>query len=158
MLNDHFVRFRRVRDSPISGHPPLGKGGQKMPDADREPVARVAAARERFLTSEDPAPGSVREQILNSWRRSRLWEVDVDRLEPPYRSDVDLRSRLARSAAPVLDRLEPELADASRLPPLAPPPSAAPPLARPPHRPRVGVGTAAGSTPHLSAGFRHLGL
>src|SRR6266536_2462902 len=112
MLNDHFVRFRRVRDSPISGHPPLGKGGQKMPDADREPVARVAAARERFLTSEDPAPGSVREQILNSWRRSRLWEVDVDRLEPPYRSDVDLRSRLARSAAPVLDRLEPELADA----------------------------------------------
>jgi len=112
MLNDHFVRFRRVRDSPISGHPLLGKGGQKMPDADREPVARVAAARERFLTSEDPAPGSVREQILNSWRRSRLWEVDVDRLEPPYRSDVDLRSRLARSAAPVLDRLEPELADA----------------------------------------------
>jgi len=83
-----------------------------MPDAYAELSARTAAARERFLASQDLTPGSVREQILNSWRRSRFWEVDADRLEPPYRADVDLDSRLARSATPVLDRLERELADA----------------------------------------------
>jgi hypothetical protein len=73
---------------------------------------RVALARERFLTAGEPHQGDVRESILASWRRSRFWEVDVDRIEPPYRADVDLDNRLVRSARPVLDRLERELSDA----------------------------------------------
>jgi sigma-54 dependent transcriptional regulator, acetoin dehydrogenase operon transcriptional activator AcoR len=72
---------------------------------------RVALARERFLTAGEPHQGDVRESILASWRRSRFWEVDVDRIDPPYRADVDLDNRLVRSARPVLDRLERELSD-----------------------------------------------
>ena len=73
---------------------------------------RVALARERFLTAGEPDQGDVRESILASWRRSRFCGVDVDRIEPPYRADVDLDNRLVRSARPVLDRLERELSDA----------------------------------------------
>lgn len=82
-----------------------------MPDAYSELAAGVAAARERFLAAGEAVAGTVREQILNSWRRSRFSSVDVDHIEPPYRPDIDLDDRLVRSAAPVLDRLEREFAD-----------------------------------------------
>src|SRR5262245_34008975 len=82
-----------------------------MSDAYDELAAGIAAARERFLAMGEAVAGTVREQILNSWRRSRFSNVDVDRIEPPYRADIDLDNRLARSARPVLDRLESELAD-----------------------------------------------
>jgi sigma-54 dependent transcriptional regulator, acetoin dehydrogenase operon transcriptional activator AcoR len=82
-----------------------------MPNAYSELAAGVAAARERFLAAGEAVAGTVREQILNSWRRSRFSNVDVDRIDPPYRTDIDLDNRLVRSAAPVLERLERELAD-----------------------------------------------
>jgi transcriptional regulator of acetoin/glycerol metabolism len=81
-----------------------------MPDAYSEPTAGVAAARERFLAVGETLAGTVREPILNSWRRSRFSSVDVDHLDPPYRADINLDNRLMRSARPVLDRLERELA------------------------------------------------
>jgi transcriptional regulator of acetoin/glycerol metabolism len=82
-----------------------------MSDAYNELAAGIAAARERFLAAGEAAAGTVREQILNSWRRSRFSSVDVDRIDPPYRADIDLDNRLVRGARPVLDRLERELAD-----------------------------------------------
>ena len=82
-----------------------------MPDAYSELAAGVAAARERFLAVGEAVAGTVREQILNSWRRSRFSSVDVDHIDPPYRSDIDYDNCLVRSAGPVLDRLERELAD-----------------------------------------------
>jgi transcriptional regulator of acetoin/glycerol metabolism len=81
-----------------------------MPDAySSELAAGIAAARERFLAAGETVAGTVREPILNSWRRSRFCSVDVDRIEPPYRADLDLDNRLVRSAGPVLDRLAREL-------------------------------------------------
>jgi transcriptional regulator of acetoin/glycerol metabolism len=82
-----------------------------MSDAYNELAAGIAAARERFLAEGEAIAGTVREEILNSWRRSRFSSVDVDRIEPPYRADLDLDNRLVRGARPVLDRLERELAD-----------------------------------------------
>src|SRR6266567_1139371 len=82
-----------------------------MPDAYSELAAGISAARERFLAVGEAVAGTVREQILNSWRRSRFSSVDVDRIEPPYSADIDFDHRLARSAGPVFDRLERELTD-----------------------------------------------
>ncbi|MGQ4511470.1 helix-turn-helix domain-containing protein [Streptomyces sp. DW26H14] len=53
----------------------------------------------------------MREPILNSWQRSRLWGVDTDRIETPYDPDLDPHSKLSAAAAPVLDRLAGTLAD-----------------------------------------------
>jgi sigma-54 dependent transcriptional regulator, acetoin dehydrogenase operon transcriptional activator AcoR len=83
-----------------------------MADAYMEVAARIALARERFLSAGETRDGEVRESILASWRRSRFWDVDVDRIEPPYRADLEPDNRLVRSAQPVLDRLEQELSDA----------------------------------------------
>ncbi len=71
----------------------------------------VARARERFLSAGEEAEGAVRETILASWRRSRFWGVEVDRLEPPHQPDVDSDGPLMRAARPVLERLEREIAD-----------------------------------------------
>src|SRR5258707_4322198 len=46
--------------------------------------ARLAQARERFLTAEPMEPGQVRDTILASWRRSREWRVAADRHYPSY--------------------------------------------------------------------------
>src|SRR6266540_1502905 len=67
-----------------------------MPDAYGELAAGIAAARERFLAAGEAVAGTVREQILNSWRRSRFSSVDVDRIDPPYRADIDYDNRLDR--------------------------------------------------------------
>lgn len=69
----------------------------------------VALAREAFLTSGQLDTESVRDVVQASWRRSRFWGVDVDKVDLPYRDDVDRESRLVRAAQPVLDRLEVEL-------------------------------------------------
>jgi hypothetical protein len=52
--------------------------------------ARLAEARERFLTSEPVAPGLVRGPILASWWRSRDWQVAADRVELSYIRDPNL--------------------------------------------------------------------
>jgi transcriptional regulator of acetoin/glycerol metabolism len=84
-----------------------------VPNGYSDLATGIAAARERFLAVGEALAGTVREQILNSWRRSRFAGVDAGRIDPPYRAHVDTDNRLARGAAPVLDRLEHELGDTS---------------------------------------------
>ena len=64
--------------------------------------ARLALARIAFLTEGAPSPDVVREPILASWTRSRLWHVPVDHLDVPFESDLDGESTLLRAARPVL--------------------------------------------------------
>ncbi|MFI2436268.1 SpoIIE family protein phosphatase [Streptomyces sp. NPDC018693] len=71
----------------------------------------VARDRERFLRGESAVTG-LRAPILNSWRRCAVMGLSPDRIAPPYQADADLENRLARAAAPVLQRLETELAGA----------------------------------------------
>src|SRR5207245_9622277 len=67
--------------------------------------ARLAQARERFLTAEPIEPGQVRDTILASWRRSREWHVAADRIDLSYVRDPDLDTPLTRTALPVLPNL-----------------------------------------------------
>lgn len=64
--------------------------------------ARLALARIAFLTEGAPVPDVVREPILASWTRSRLWHVPVDHLDVPFEADLDGESTLLRAARPVL--------------------------------------------------------
>ncbi|MFJ5997715.1 SpoIIE family protein phosphatase [Streptomyces sp. NPDC092370] len=64
-----------------------------------------ASLRELFLQGEPVAEG-VRTSILNSWQRCRTLGLSPDTLELPYREDFDPGGRIARAAAPVLDRLQ----------------------------------------------------
>lgn len=64
--------------------------------------ARLALARIAFLTEGAPSPEVVREPILASWTRSRLWHVPVDHLDVPFEADLDGESTLLRAARPVL--------------------------------------------------------
>lgn len=73
---------------------------------------RVAAARAEFLTSGSAAVAGVGDTILTSWQRSRIAGVRIDGPQVPYFDDaVDLRSRLARYAAPVMERMHDQLDD-----------------------------------------------
>lgn len=87
-------------------HPasPLGLG---------RPVPHVNPVRERawFLEGGDVSSSAVRPPILDSWRRSRFFGVDADRIQAPYNADFDPHSRLATAARPVLDRLSGVLQD-----------------------------------------------
>ena len=78
------------------------------PDASRS-QSLVALSRERFLTSDTPEPLTVREAILASWRRSEQLHVAADRLEMSFEPDVQLDTRLTRSALPVLRALGEQL-------------------------------------------------
>ena len=69
----------------------------------------VAESRERFLTQESPAPESVRDTILASWRRSQDLHVAADKIEMSFEPDVQLDTRLSRSALPVLRTLGQQL-------------------------------------------------
>jgi sigma-54 dependent transcriptional regulator, acetoin dehydrogenase operon transcriptional activator AcoR len=66
----------------------------------------VAKARQRFLESGDISQPEVRHTVVESWRRSKSFGVDVDRLDPPLHPDIDLDSKLMRAARPILSRLE----------------------------------------------------
>jgi transcriptional regulator of acetoin/glycerol metabolism len=57
---------------------------------------------ERFHLGEEAL--GVREEILTSWRRSRLSGVDPDRVDLPW-VEPDVDTRFARAAGPVLTRL-----------------------------------------------------
>ena len=70
----------------------------------------LARARTSFLDGERLAPSVVREPILASWTRSRLWEVPSQRLEVPFDADLDLDTVLTRAADLVLHDLADELA------------------------------------------------
>jgi sigma-54 dependent transcriptional regulator, acetoin dehydrogenase operon transcriptional activator AcoR len=71
--------------------------------------ARLAEARERFLTSEPVPRDCVREPILASWWRSRDWHVAADRVELSYIRDPNLDTALTRNAIPVLRNLHEHL-------------------------------------------------
>lgn len=66
----------------------------------------VARARQRFLESGDVSQREVRDTVVESWRRSKSFGVDVDRLDPPLHADIDLDSKLMRAARPILARLD----------------------------------------------------
>lgn len=75
-----------------------------------EGVLQLEQAKLKLVVGEEPAGDVVRERILTSWRRSRLWGVAPDVLDPPYDEDVEVDSLLVRAARPVLDRLDAALA------------------------------------------------
>jgi sigma-54 dependent transcriptional regulator, acetoin dehydrogenase operon transcriptional activator AcoR len=79
-------------------------------------TTEVERVREKFL-----AVGSIggvrslhedilRPSVLDSWRRSQALRVQTDRVELPYVREPDRGSRLARAAAPVLQRVTDDLA------------------------------------------------
>ncbi|GHG06373.1 MULTISPECIES: sigma-54-dependent Fis family transcriptional regulator [Amycolatopsis] len=65
----------------------------------------LARTRVRFLTAEAVPAGTVRPTILASWRRSREFQVEADRIDPLYLGDQNLDIPLMRGAEPVLDKL-----------------------------------------------------
>ncbi|NBH09004.1 helix-turn-helix domain-containing protein [Amycolatopsis sp. SID8362] len=65
----------------------------------------LARSRVRFLTAETVSPGVVRQTILASWRRSREFRVEADRIDPLYLGDQNLDIPLMRGAEPVLHKL-----------------------------------------------------
>ncbi|MEV4147518.1 helix-turn-helix domain-containing protein [Amycolatopsis sp. NPDC049691] len=65
----------------------------------------LARTRVRFLTAEPVPPGTVRQTILASWRRSREFRVEADRIDPRYFGDQNLDIPLMRGAEPVLHKL-----------------------------------------------------
>jgi sigma-54 dependent transcriptional regulator, acetoin dehydrogenase operon transcriptional activator AcoR len=62
----------------------------------------VARARTAFLVDDPVPPGVVREPILASWTRSRLWRVRADDVDLSSEPGADGDSLLARAAEPVL--------------------------------------------------------
>ena len=79
-------------------------------------TTEVERVREKFLTvGSVDAVRSVnqdilRPSVLDSWRRSQILRVRTDRVELPYVREPNRDSRLARAAAPVLQRVADDLA------------------------------------------------
>ncbi|MET0763722.1 MAG: helix-turn-helix domain-containing protein [Blastococcus sp.] len=65
----------------------------------------IARARTLFLVDEPVVPGIVRDPILASWTRSRLWQVHPDHLDLPFERDGDDDTILRRAAEPVLGEI-----------------------------------------------------
>ncbi|GAA4735648.1 helix-turn-helix domain-containing protein [Modestobacter marinus] len=77
----------------------------------RDDLRHVAAARAEFLERGVAGATGVRDLVVASWRRSRSAGVDAAEYRISYHEDVDLDSRLVRSARPVIDRLAAEMVD-----------------------------------------------
>ena len=79
----------------------------------RVPITHVARARENFLSDDDLGDdrldGAVRDAISTSWRRSRSFKVQADRLELPFVREPNTDSPLMSAARPVLDQLAADL-------------------------------------------------
>ncbi|OBI96197.1 siderophore-interacting protein [Mycobacterium alsense] len=79
-------------------------------------TTEVQRVRETFLTvgsldAVRPAGGdNLQPGVLDSWRRSQALRVHPDRVELPYVREPNTGSRLARAAAPVLQRVTDDLA------------------------------------------------
>ncbi|MBE8521378.1 GAF domain-containing protein [Amycolatopsis sp. H6(2020)] len=65
----------------------------------------LARTRVRFLTADAVPADTVRPTILASWRRSREFQVEADRIDPLYLGDQNLDIPLMRGAEPVLHKL-----------------------------------------------------
>ena len=79
-------------------------------------ATEVKRAREKFLSVEslDAARSLdediLRPSVLDSWRRSQAVHIHPDQIELPYVREPNIGSRLARAAAPVLQRVTDDLA------------------------------------------------
>jgi transcriptional regulator of acetoin/glycerol metabolism len=79
-------------------------------------ATEVEWAREKFLSVESRdavrslGDDILQPSVLNSWRRSQALHVRPDRVELPYVREPNMGSRLARAAAPVLQRVTDDLA------------------------------------------------
>lgn len=71
----------------------------------------VAAARADFLDSPREYVSGVPDLVAASWRRSHSAGVDSERYAVPFHDDLDLDTRLARCARPVLERLTLDMSD-----------------------------------------------
>src|ERR1700757_243020 len=76
----------------------------------------VKRAREKFLSVESLdgvrslGEDILQPSVLDSWRRSQVLRVHPDRVQLPYVREPNMGSRLARAAAPVLQRVTDDLA------------------------------------------------
>lgn len=70
----------------------------------------VRRVRERFLCEGSLETETLPPSVLDSWRRSQVLRVHPDRVELPYVREPNMDSRLARAAAPVLQRVTDDLA------------------------------------------------
>ena len=76
----------------------------------------VKRAREKFLSVESLdgvrslGEDILQPSVLDSWRRSQALRVHPDRVQLPYVREPNMGSRLARAAAPVLQRVTDDLA------------------------------------------------
>ena len=86
---------RRASPSRSAGRPAI-----ELPAPGSGP--EIARARTLFLVDEPVVPGAVREPILASWTRSRLWQVRPDHLDLPFEPGSDDDTILTRAAEPVL--------------------------------------------------------
>lgn len=73
-------------------------------------------ARERYLSTEPVdavrsiESDSLRQSVLDSWRRAETLQIHPDRVELPYVREPNRASRLARASAPVLQQVTEDLA------------------------------------------------
>jgi transcriptional regulator of acetoin/glycerol metabolism len=86
------------------GSQPLSQGSSAgvLPTAETAGSEELARARTSFLDEEGVEAGVVREPILASWTRSRVWHVRPDHLELPFEAGPDGETVLTRAAEPVL--------------------------------------------------------
>ena len=70
----------------------------------------VRRVREHFLCEGSLEGETLPASVLDSWRRSQALRVHPDRVELPYVREPNTGSRLARAAAPVLQRVTDDLA------------------------------------------------
>ncbi|MFD4369118.1 sigma-54-dependent Fis family transcriptional regulator [Rhodococcus sp. NPDC058521] len=73
------------------------------------PVDVIRGAREEFLDGRDALPDVVRAPVLDSWKRSKSWNVDSQNLEFPFVREPNLETVLGRAAAPVTRELAEDL-------------------------------------------------
>lgn len=84
---------------------PRTRHGRRPSPAER----LIASDRQLFLTAQPLDPRHVRRAILASWQRSRELSVVADRVHLEHVADLDDKSPLARSAAPVVRDLKAHL-------------------------------------------------
>jgi transcriptional regulator of acetoin/glycerol metabolism len=76
-------------------------------------TSEVERVREKFLALDalrSVDEDTLQPSVLDSWRRSQVLHVHPDRVELPYVREPNRGSRLARAAAPVLQRVTEDLA------------------------------------------------
>jgi DNA-binding CsgD family transcriptional regulator len=81
-----------------------------MIDAHSSDGEDSGVALDRLLSDRGVGIGTVRKEIVRSWRRSAQSGLRPDQFDVPYEPDVAPPDRLERAARPVLDRLSQELA------------------------------------------------